>query len=220
MKNWLVPLVVTSFLAAPTVVHADAGTGAGVGALGGALVGSLAGPAKNRLGNSLIGAVAGGLLGYAMGNETEKQGAVVINQTLETAPSQTTTTWVNPQTNVTYLVTPQAPHDVQGRVCRDVSIQASIDGKQETLAGLSCRDENGQWQLTDRITTGVPAAGPPMVATTAPQTVVVSPPPAYVVADPYPYYYPPASGVYIYNGFGPYRHYYDGYGRRGWGYRY
>ena len=215
MKRWLVPLTVTGLLVVPMVVHADAGAGAGVGALEGALVGSLIGPAKSRAGNSLIGAVTGGLLGYAVGNEAEKQGSVMVNQTLERAPSYATTTWVNPETNVTYLVTPQPPQDVQGRICREVTIQASIEGKQENLAGLSCRDANGQWQLTDR-TTASPTVAPA-------QTVVVSPPPPqqYVVMNPGPGYYPypvypyPASGIYIYDGFGPYRSHY-----RGWRYRY
>ncbi|MEO5354958.1 MAG: hypothetical protein H7835_17330 [Magnetococcus sp. XQGC-1] len=172
-------------------------------------MGSLAGPGKNRLENSLIGGVAGGLLGYAMGNEAEKQGRVVINQTLETAPSRTTTTWVNPETNITYLVTPQPAVQTQGRICREVNIQASIDGKQETLSGLSCRDEYGQWRLTDRNT----------VAATEPTIVVTRPVTQYVVTEPAPYYYPYPYPAYAYPGYRPYYGYRGRHHHHGWRHR-
>lgn len=219
MKHWLVSLVVSGLLVAPAIVRGDAGVGAGIGALGGAMVGSHAGPGKNRMENTLIGGVVGGLLGYALGNEAEKQGRVMVNQTLETVPSYTTTTWTHPETHVTYQVTPQPAIQYQGQICREVNIQGTIDGKQETLSGLSCRDDSGQWRLTDRHS-----------VTTAPtSTLVVSRPVTqYVVVEPYrrPYYYYPsylapaylAASLHLHGGH-DHRHGYRGGHRYGWRHR-
>ncbi|MEO5346279.1 MAG: glycine zipper domain-containing protein [Magnetococcus sp. YQC-9] len=182
MKQWLVvPLTVTGLMVAPMTLHADAGSGAAVGALTGAMVGSLSGPMKNRVENSLIGAVAGGLLGYAVGNERERQGSTVVYRSLEYAPSYQTTTWVHPQTHVSYVVTPRPVSYVSGQVCREVEIQASIDARRETLSGMSCRDGAGQWRLMDRVS----LQATPVVERT---TVVVPspPPPSYVVVEPAP----------------------------------
>lgn len=207
MQQGLVCLAAIGFLLTPTLVQADAGAGAGAGALGGALVGSLAGPAKNRVENSLIGAVTGGLLGYALGTEAENEGSYRVNQVLEVAPSYTTTTWVSPATSASYVVTPQPAQMVQGRICREVNIQASIDAKKENLVGLTCRDENGQWRLVDRNSQSVAPAMSmvPMATQTVTmipaQTVVVNRPVTrYVVTEPY--YYPSSSSLVIYKDWG------------------
>ncbi|MBF0262666.1 MAG: glycine zipper 2TM domain-containing protein [Magnetococcales bacterium] len=199
MKRWLVvPLTVMGFLVAPEQPRADAGSGAAVGAVTGAMVGSLAGPMKNRVENSLIGAVAGGLLGYAAGNEHERQGRTVVYRSLEYAPSYQTTTWVNPENRVSYIVTPRPVRYRAGQACREVEIQATIDARRETLSGLSCRDGAGQWRLMDRVNLDAP--------TVVSRTVVASPPPSYVVVEPAPtvvvqrrvyypdYYYAPYYG--------------------------
>ncbi|MEO5364056.1 MAG: glycine zipper domain-containing protein [Magnetococcus sp. DMHC-8] len=212
MKHGLIALaVVIGLLVAPVALRADAGGGATAGALSGALVGSLTGPAKHRAGNTLIGAVAGGLLGYAIGNEAEQQGRMVVHHSLETSPSYQTATWVNPETQVTYLVTPQPAREMQGRICRDVTIQATIEGRQENLAGLSCRDEYGQWRLMDRHA--------PVTTTPAQAVVVVPSPTQYVVTSPAPVYRPyPALSWYLYDGFGPHRHRrHHHHHHRGWG---
>ncbi len=213
MKHMLVLWVVTGLLGSASLAHADAGMGAGAGMLGGALVGSLSGPSKSRPGNTLIGAVVGGLMGYAIGNEAEKQGRVVVNQALEVGPSYTTSSWVNPETDVAYVVTPQPARVVEGRVCREVDIKASIDAKRETLSGLTCRDEYGQWRLVDRTAHSV---APVRVVPT--QTVVVQRPVVrYVVAEPEVTYYPSsASSVYIYNGWSR-RHHRHGHRDYDWG---
>ncbi|GAB0058260.1 hypothetical protein SIID45300_02606 [Candidatus Magnetaquicoccaceae bacterium FCR-1] len=205
MKRWLiVPLTVTGLLVAPAQARSDAGSGAAVGALTGAMVGSLAGPMKNRVENSLIGAVAGGLLGYAAGNERERQGRTVVYRSLEYAPSYQTTTWVNPESRVSYIVTPRPAANMGGQVCREVEIQATIDARRESLTGLSCRDGAGQWRLMDRVTLDAP--------TVVTRTVVASPPPSYVVVEPAPMVVVPRRVYYPDYYHAPYYvrpHYYD-----------
>ncbi|MBF0178743.1 MAG: hypothetical protein HQM03_01820 [Magnetococcales bacterium] len=218
MKRWMTMLAAASLLFSPTLAVADAAGGAGVGALTGAVVGSLSGPAKNRGGNTLIGALAGGLLGYAIGNEEEKQGQVVINDALEYGPSYNTVTWVNPDSRVSYVATPQPAQTVDGRVCRELELQARIDGKRETVNGLTCRDDYGQWRLVDRF------PPPNQVVTTAPaQTVIVTRPVTrYVVREPVYY---PSSSVVIYRNSWPRHHHHhsdrwDRQWRHDWRYRY
>ncbi|MBF0340030.1 MAG: hypothetical protein HQL95_03600 [Magnetococcales bacterium] len=212
MKHgFVVPLLLTGLVLAPLQeVRADAGQGAAAGMVTGALIGSLSGPAKNRLENSLIGAVAGGLLGYSVGNEREKQGRGVVYRSLEYSPSYQTTTWVNPESRVSYVVTPRPVTQVQGRSCREVEIQGVIDSRRDTMTGLACRDETGQWRLTDRVS----------VVAAPPQTVVVTRPATRYVVEEYPppVYYP--APVVVYRDWG--RPYYYGhrYYDRPWRYRY
>ncbi|MBF0212736.1 MAG: glycine zipper 2TM domain-containing protein [Magnetococcales bacterium] len=201
-SGFVIPLTLSGFLLLPVPLRADAGQGATVGALSGALVGSLSGPVKNRVENSLIGAVAGGLLGAAIGGERERQGQVVVHRSLEYAPSYQTSTWIHPDTRVSYVVTPRPVSSVRGRVCREVEIRAMIDDRGETLSGLACRDGYGQWRLVDRVSVD------PLPS----RTVVVSRPVTrhVVVEAPPPVYYYPAP-VVIHRGWGngPYPRYYD-----------
>ncbi|MBF0127488.1 MAG: glycine zipper 2TM domain-containing protein [Magnetococcales bacterium] len=215
MKHRMMAMALTGYLLSPVHLWADAGGGAGVGALGGALAGSLSGPGKNRAENALIGAFAGGLLGYAIGNEREKEGSAAMYQALEYSPSYTRTTWVNPDTSVAYIVTPQPARTIDGRVCREVNLQATIDGQQETLIGLTCRDEYGQWRLEER--NRQPAVT--MVPTVTQTVVVTRPVTRYVVREPVYY---PSSGIVIYKDGGRRHHHrdarhYDRHGdRHGW----
>ncbi|MBF0293740.1 MAG: hypothetical protein HQL96_01010 [Magnetococcales bacterium] len=218
MKRWMTMLAAVSLLFSPTLAVADAVGGAGVGAMTGALVGSLSGPAKNRGGNTLIGALAGGLLGYAIGNEEEKQGQVMVNDALEFGTSYNTVTWVNPDSNVSYGITPQPARTVDGRICRELELQARIDGKRETVNGLTCRDDYGQWRLVDRF------PPPAQVVTSAPppQTVIVTRPVTrYVVREPV--YYPSSSVVIYRNDWPRHRYRHDRWDRHwghDWRYRY
>ncbi|MBF0294411.1 MAG: hypothetical protein HQL96_04415 [Magnetococcales bacterium] len=181
MPRWLLSLTLVGWMGIPSAVLADAGSSAGVG--------------------SLIGPFVGGLLGHASGNEREKESYLVIHNALEYGPSQTEVTWVNPDNRVSYMVTPQPARMVQGRICREVNIQAILDGNQETFAGLTCRYDNGQWRLVDRY---------------LPPGQVVVPRPATRYMVPVPVY--PAPGVVIYESLGP-RHDYRNYPRwnRNWG---
>ncbi|MEO5339277.1 MAG: hypothetical protein H7837_01990 [Magnetococcus sp. MYC-9] len=99
---------------------------------------------------------------------------------------------------------------MHGRICRDVTIQASIDGKREALSGLSCRDENGQWHLTERFST----VGRPVVVAPPVQTVVVSSPHVVMTPYPYPYVSYPVASFYVYG-----RHGHHGGHHGGWRHR-
>jgi surface antigen len=123
--------------------------GSVVGGLTGALVGSHLGPEDDhhRLENALIGAGIGALLGYAVGNELDKYDQAQIGSTLEYTPSYQTKGWVNPDTQNRFQATPYPAYTSQGRVCRDVLLDAWIDGKKEQVQARACRLDSGRWEL-------------------------------------------------------------------------
>ena len=120
-----------------------------VGGLTGALAGSHVGPDddKHRLENALIGAGIGALFGYAVGNELDKYDRGRIGQTLEYAPSYETSEWVNPDTGHRYQATPYPARENEGRICRDILVDAWIEGRREKVRSRACRRQNGQWEL-------------------------------------------------------------------------
>ncbi|SRR6056297_2865464 len=122
-----------------------------VGGLSGALVGSHLGPddEHHRLENALIGAGIGVLLGYAVGNELDKYDRAQIGRTLEYTPSNQTREWINPDTRNRFQATPKAAYKSQGHVCRDIMIDAWMDGQKRQVKARACRRPNGQWELVD-----------------------------------------------------------------------
>lgn len=127
--------------------ESKAQSGAGLGALGGGLIGSLAGPSKNKGQNALIGAAVGGLLGYAVGNEMDKADKDQMNAALERGKSNQVSQWSNPDTGRSYAVTPMQPKRVNGRDCRDILVDAIVDGRHETATHTACRNNDGTWEM-------------------------------------------------------------------------
>lgn len=123
--------------------------GSVAGGLTGALVGSHLGPDddEHRIENALIGAGIGALFGYAVGNELDKYDRNQIGHTLENTPSYHTSSWVNPDTQNRFQATPRPAYHSGGRVCRNIVIDARIDGRQEDVQARACRRSDGQWEL-------------------------------------------------------------------------
>ena len=120
--------------------------GATLGALTGALVGSNVG--ERSWATAMVGAGAGMLLGYMVGNEMDKYDKARISRTLETQPSSSTNTWVNPDTGNRFNATPGAAYQgTQGQICRPIQIESRIDGRREMVDARACRQPNGNWVL-------------------------------------------------------------------------
>jgi len=123
--------------------------GSVAGGLTGALIGSHLGPEddKHRRQNALIGAGIGALLGYAVGNELDKYDRNQIGNTLEYSPSYQTNSWVNPDTRNRFQATPRPAYQAGGQVCRNVVIDAWIDGRRQDVQARACRTSDGRWEL-------------------------------------------------------------------------
>jgi surface antigen len=123
--------------------------GSVAGGLTGALIGSHLGPEddKHRRQNALIGAGIGALFGYAVGNELDKYDRSQIGNTLEYSPSYQTNSWVNPDTRNRFQATPRPAYQAGGQVCRNVVIDAWIDGRRQDVQAKACRTSDGRWEL-------------------------------------------------------------------------
>lgn len=116
------------------------------GALAGGLLGSQLGPAEEREENALIGAGLGFLAGYVIGNEMDKYDHMQVQRTLEHQPSRQTNTWVNPDTGNRFAATPGPAYAREGRIYRNIELEARVDGRPETVQAEAYRD-NGRWVL-------------------------------------------------------------------------
>ncbi|MBF0589315.1 MAG: glycine zipper 2TM domain-containing protein [Magnetococcales bacterium] len=144
----VIVLLVVALAGSGCAPQNKAQSGAGVGALGGALIGSLLGPGKNREQNALIGAAIGGMAGYIFGNEMDKEDQMRLKDVYETGRSNESVSWVNPDSQAAYEVTPRsATQSPDGQLCRDAEIRAVIDGREETVTQRACRNYRGEWEI-------------------------------------------------------------------------
>jgi surface antigen len=118
------------------------------GVLGGVL-GSQVGKGTGRtaaiIGATLLGAYIGGEIGKSM-DETDRLRA---NDALEYNRDNQSANWTNPNSGITYDVTPQRTYYKEESPCREYATKAIIGGKEEVVYGTACRQEDGSWQATN-----------------------------------------------------------------------
>ena len=124
--------------------------GAGLGGLAGSQVGSGTG----QLVAIGAGVLLGGLLGNEVGKSLDKADQVYAErnaqQTLETAPTGTTATWVNPDSGNSGSITPTATYQsAGGEYCREYQQTVTVGGEQQSAYGTACRQPDGSWKLVN-----------------------------------------------------------------------
>lgn len=71
-----------------------------------------------------------------------------VNQTLESQKTGQTTTWTNPNSNISYTMTPTRTFtSPSGQPCRDFTVSALINGQAQQVYGTACRVGNAKWQV-------------------------------------------------------------------------
>jgi surface antigen len=139
----------------PGVAGTGVGAGTAIGGLGGAAAGGLLGAALGGGGTGIAaGTILGGLLGagvgYVLDQRSQQLQAQTVARSLETAPSGTTATWVNPdngnQGTVTPVRTYQAP---TGTYCREFQQTIIVGGQPQQGHGTACRQPDGSWRMTN-----------------------------------------------------------------------
>lgn len=118
----------------------DVGTVVG-GVIGGVVGSELTGDAAG----TILGTLVGSFVGSAIGGEMDRNDRRHAAHTLETAPTGSTTQWVNPDTGVRYRVTPKRTFELGGGPCREYTVEAQVGGKPETVTGTACRQADGSW---------------------------------------------------------------------------
>jgi len=126
-----------------------------LGAALGGLAGSQIGGGKGQLAAVGAGVLLGGLLGNEAGRSLDRADQLYAERTaqkaLETAPSGTTSNWVNPDSGHAGSVTPSpAYRTADGRVCREYQTTVTIGGRTEQAYGTACRAADGSWKITNQ----------------------------------------------------------------------
>jgi surface antigen len=118
------------------------------GAVVGGVVGSTIGGGAGRTTAIVVGTVAGMLIGGHIGRRMDEADKLKAAQALESAPTGQQTTWRNPDSGNQYTMTPTRTYDSGGNPCRDFNVDATVDGKKETVTGTACRQPDGSWKTT------------------------------------------------------------------------
>lgn len=120
--------------------------GGGLGALAGSQIGS----GRGQL--AAVGTLLGALLGSEAGKSLDRADQLFMQQAmqrgLETAPSGSTSSWVNPDNGNSGTFTPTRTFQTaEGRYCREFQGSVTIGGKTEQAYGNACRGPDGSWQI-------------------------------------------------------------------------
>ncbi len=133
-----------------------AGQKESVGTLLGAVAGGVAGAQFGKGRGQLAATAAGALLGAFVGNEVGKSldradkvaMGQTVQQSLETAPMGTTSSWQNPDSGNSGTVTPANTFQRgDGTYCREFSQTISVGGRTEEAYGTACRQPDGSWKI-------------------------------------------------------------------------
>ena len=140
-------------------VEQDGSGGEIVGTLLGAAVGGLLGAQIGKGdGNKVaigLGVLGGGLLGKHLGSKLDCKDQAyhteTANRALETVPTGTASTWVNPDSGHQGSFTPiQTYQQADGTPCRDFTQTFTVEGRQEQATGTACRGKDGIWHVVER----------------------------------------------------------------------
>lgn len=124
--------------------------GAGIGGLAGSQVGKGTGQLAAVGVGALIGAMIGGELGRNLDEADRVLAERNYQETLETIPTGTTTTWENPDTGVSGTHTPIHTEQTEtGQYCREFQQTITIGGQTEEAYGRACRQPDGTWMIVD-----------------------------------------------------------------------
>ena len=123
-------------------------TGTVIGGILGGVLGSQVGKGNGRTAAIILGSIAGGFAGSYIGGEMDEADRLRQQRALEYTPTHQATSWVNPDTQARYEVTPTRNYSSHsGQPCRDYTTTIYIDGQAERAKGTACRDRNGQWNI-------------------------------------------------------------------------
>lgn len=155
MLRALVLLVGLAFVTLLTACATREQTGAVVGGSVGAIVGSTVGGGSVHHGRVrdgsvlgiVLGAMAGSVIGSMIGRDMDEQDRLRTAQVLEYNRTGQASTWVNPDANAAYTVTPTRTFDAGTGPCREFTTHANISGKTQEVYGTACRQADGSWKI-------------------------------------------------------------------------
>ena len=104
-----------------------------------------------KAGTAADGVLLGGLIGSEVGKSLDRADLAYMNQqttrALESAPTNQTSTWQNPESQSQAEVTPTRTYQQpNGIYCREYSQAVTVKGQQQKASGTACRQPDGSWQ--------------------------------------------------------------------------
>jgi surface antigen len=118
---------------------------AAVGAVAGGVIGNRVAAPENRVVATVVGAVIGAVIGDQVGDRIDARDRACVGHSLELARTGQTVRWVNPDSGLSYSLTPRRDRD--GR-CREFDLQVSTQGKGRGARMVGCTDTAGGWSLS------------------------------------------------------------------------
>ncbi len=121
-----------------------------IGGVLGGLLGAQVSDRDRDLRNIAIiaGALAGTAIGGSIGRSMDDTDRMRAGQTLETVRTGVSSTWRNPDTDVSYRFTPTRTYTRGAQPCREYSMTALIGGQEEEIVGTACRQADGSWRVS------------------------------------------------------------------------
>ena len=125
-----------------------------IGGVTGALIGSQFGKGGGQIAMTALGAVGGAMIGNSIGASMDEQDRALHNRTsmntLETAPTGTTSKWRNPDNGHYGSFTPIRTIQRNGTFCREFTQKINVGGKSQEGYGTACRQEDGSWKIVSQ----------------------------------------------------------------------
>ena len=115
------------------------------GAVGGA-IGSTVGKGDGKAVAIIIGTVLGAVVGHKIGEEMDKEDRACIGHALELAADKRTVVWDNPETGLSYRLTPIRGMEVDGKRCREYDLTVKGKGINDKLREQACETGEGNWR--------------------------------------------------------------------------
>jgi len=117
------------------------------GALGGLLGSQVSSKHDDwRTAAIIAGTMAGAAIGGSVGQTMDEVDRMKTAQSLEAVRTGVPSTWRNPDTGNQYSVTPTRTFATSAGPCREYTVNALIEGRQETVQGTACRQPDGSWR--------------------------------------------------------------------------
>ncbi len=117
-----------------------------LGAAVGGAIGSQVGQGTGKTVATVLGAVIGGVVGAKVGSDLDNVDRACVGHALELAEDNERITWGNPNTGVTYVLSPTRGFKQDGRICREFSLRMTVSRESQTGLSIACQAGDGTWQ--------------------------------------------------------------------------
>lgn len=138
----LILSVIVAFAGCATREQTGQVIGGAAGAAAGSQVGDGSGRTIATIGGAILGAAIGGRIGSNMDDTDRRRTGLA----LENSRTGEITEWVNPDSGSRFVVRPTETYYADSGPCREYTMDARIDGSNETIKGTACRQPDGIWQ--------------------------------------------------------------------------